>query len=91
MEADILPMQYELLNVFIWDKNSYQSFQLSVYTGNLFATSKWNEHIIVHKNCSYEIVLILSAAVYHMHAGMNLFMIVHEKQTTETLTRLLVN
>ena len=91
MEADILPMQYELLNVFIWDKNSYQSFQLSVYTGNLFATSKWNEHIIVHKNCSYEIVLILSAAVYHMHAGMNLFMIVHEKQITENLTRLIVN
>ena len=88
MKADILPMQYELLNVFIWENHS---FQLSVYTGNLFATSKRNEHVIVHKNCSYEIVLILSAAVYHMHAGMNLFMIVHEKQITENLTRLLVN
>ena len=91
MEADILPMQYELLNVFIWIKSSYHSFQLSVYTGNLFETLKWNEDILVHKNCSYEIVLILSAAVYHMHAGMNLFMIVHEKQITKNLTRLLVN
>ena len=41
--------------------------------------------------CSYEIVLILSATVYHMHAGMNLFMIVYEKQITENLTHLLVN
>ena len=91
MEADIMPMQHELLNVFIWEKSSCLSFQLSVYTGNLFATLKWNEHILVHKNCSYEIVLILSAAVLHMHTGMNLFMIVQEKQITKNLTRLLVN
>ena len=91
MEPYILPMEYELLNVFIWDKNSYYSFQLPVYPGKLFATSKWNEHIIVHKTCSYEIVLMLSAAIYHMHAGMNLFLIVHEKQITENLTHLLVN
>ena len=49
MEADILPIQYEVLNVFIWDKISFNSFQLTVYTGNLFATSKWNEHVTVHK------------------------------------------
>ena len=91
MEADVFSMQYELLNVFMWDKNSYHSFQKSVYRGNLFATSKRNEHIIVHKNCSYEIVLILSVAIYHMHAGMNLFMILYEKQITENLTHLLVN
>ena len=41
--------------------------------------------------CSYEIVLILSATIYHLHAGMNLFMIVYEKQITENLTHLLVN
>ena len=91
VEPDILPMQYEVLNVCIWDQNSCHSFQLPVYMGNLFATSKWNEHIIVHKDCSYAIVLILSAAIYHMHAGMNLFMIVHEKQITENLAHLLVN
>ena len=85
MEADILPMQYEVLNVLICDQKSYNFFQLSIYTGNLFATSKWNEHIIVHKNRSYKIVLILSASIYHMHAGMNL-LIVHEKQITENFT-----
>ena len=40
MEAGILHMQYEVLNAFIWDN----SFQMLVYTGNLFATSKWSEH-----------------------------------------------
>ena len=30
----------------------------TVYMGNLFATSKGNEHITVHKNCPY--VLLLS-------------------------------
>ena len=65
-------MQYELLNVFIWDKNSYHSFQLSVYTGNLFATSKRNEHILVHKNCSYEIVLILSGPAPDLQLKLNI-------------------
>ena len=74
--------------MFIWDKNSYNSFQLTVYKDNLFATSKWNEHVAVNKNCS-EIVLILSVDIYHMHAGMNL-LIVHEKQITDNLTHLLV-
>ena len=91
MQADILLMQYDVLNVFIWDQNTCHSFQLSVYTGNVFATSKWNEHIMVQKNDSYEILSIFSVAIYHMHAGMNLFMIVHEKQITENLAHLLVN
>ena len=51
----------------MWDKNSYNSFQLTVYKGNLFATSKWNEHVTVHKDCSSEIVLMLSVVIYHMH------------------------
>ena len=89
MKADIMPMQYEVLNVFTWNKNSYNSFQLRVYKDNLFATSKWNGHVTVHKNCSSKIVLILSVAIYHMHGGMNL-LIVHEKQMTENLTHLLV-
>ena len=57
MEAGILPMQYEFFNVFISDKSSYNSFQLTVYTGNLFATSNWNGHVTVHKNCSDDIVM----------------------------------
>ena len=70
----------EVLNVFIWDKNSYNSLQLTVYSGNLFAMSTENGNVTVHKNCSYDIALILPVAIYHMHAGMN-FLIVHEKQT----------
>ena len=46
---------------------------------------------MVQKNDSYEILSIFSVAIYHMHAGMNLFMIVHEKQITENLAHLLVN
>ena len=75
MEAGILHMQYEVLNAFIWDN----SFQMLVYTGNLFATSKWSEHFF----------LILSTAIYHLHAGMNL-LIVYEKQITKNLTNKLV-
>ena len=89
MEADLLPMQCGVLNVFIWDKNSYNSLQFTVYTSNLFAISKWNEHVAIHKDCSYEIVLLLFVAIYHMHVGMNL-LIIHEKQITENLTHLLV-
>ena len=92
MEADIMPMQCEVLNVFNetkWDKNSYKLFQLRVCKDNLFATSKWNGHVTVHKNCSSKIVLILTVAIYHMHGGMNL-LIVHEKRMTENLTHLLV-
>ena len=54
MEAGILPMQYEFCIVFIWGKSSYNLFQLTVYMGNLFATSKWNGYVTVHKNCSYD-------------------------------------
>ena len=89
MEAGILPMQYEFFIVFIWGKSSYNLFQLTVYTGNLFATSKWNGDVTVHKNCSYDIVLIMSVTIYHVHTGMNL-VIVCEKQTTDNITHLLV-
>ena len=89
MEAGTLPMQYEFFNVFIWDKSSYNSFQLAVYMGNLFATSKWNGYVTVHKDCSYDIVLIMSVTIYHVHTEMNL-VIVREKQTTDNLTHLLV-
>ena len=59
MEAGILPMQYEFFNVFIWDESIYNSFQLTVYTDNLFGTSKWNGHVTEHKDCSYDITLIM--------------------------------
>ena len=52
MTAAILTMQYKFCNVLIGDKNGYNSLQLTVYMGNLFATSKWNGHNIVHKNHS---------------------------------------
>ena len=52
MTAAILTMQYKFCNVLIGDKNGYNSLQLTVYMGNLFATSKWNGHNIMHKNYS---------------------------------------
>ena len=84
MEAGILPMQYEFYIVFIWGKSSYNLFQLTVYMGNLFATSKWNRHVTAHKNCSFGIVLIMSVTIYHVHTEMNL-VIVCEKQTTDNI------
>ena len=53
MTAGILNMQCKFCYVFIGHKNSYKSLQLTVYMGNLFATSKWNGHNIVHKNYFY--------------------------------------
>ena len=40
MTAGILTMQYKFCNMFIGDKNGYNSLQLTVHMGDLFATSK---------------------------------------------------
>ena len=40
MTTGILTMQYKFCNVFIGDKNGYNSLQVTVYMGDLFATSK---------------------------------------------------
>ena len=57
MEADILPMQYEVLNVFIWDKNSHGQCFCNIKvkwtchnTSNLFL---WNCFNIVCGYLSY--------------------------------------
>ena len=82
MTAGILNMQCKFCNMFIGHKSSYNSLQLTVYMGNLFATSKWNGHNIVHKNYFYYDFSVFFVAIYHMPAVMNLW-IVHDKNNIQ--------
>ena len=82
--SGILTMQYKFCNVFIGHKNCYNSLQLTVYMGDIFATSKWNGHNIVHKNYSYLRFFKFFVAIYHMCALMNL-LVVHKKRNIQFL------
>ena len=52
--------------MFIWDKNSYNTFRWQSKCVSFLATSKWNEHEIEDKKYFYHVVSILLVAIYHI-------------------------
>ena len=55
---------WKSLNVFIWDKNRYNSFRWQSKWASFLATSRWDGHDIVHKNYSHHVVSILFVGIY---------------------------